>query len=115
VLFVFARGASAQQPEPVTAPAETEYLTHYDFHLNAASLGSGDTTNYLWDAHFGGALDLVDYVTGRLTFFGDYEALLGSEFRPFDPNQSLYTLEGSASRRVVALELAAIAHHVSPH
>ena len=29
----------------------------------------------------------------------DYEAMLGSEFRPFDPNQGNYTLEASASVR----------------
>jgi hypothetical protein len=41
---------------------------------------------------------------------------MGSEFRPFDPNQGNYTLEGFVSARVRHdTEVAGIFHHVSRH
>jgi len=43
---------------------------------------------------------IVDYVAGRAGIYVDYEALLGDEFRLFDPNQGNYTLEANASGRI---------------
>jgi len=41
---------------------------------------------------------------------------MGSEYRPFDPNQANYTLEGFISARVAPdTEIAGIFHHVSRH
>ena len=54
---------------------------------------------FSWDTHFGGSFDLVDYVAGRASVTIDYQAVLGSEFRPFDPNQGNYILEASLSGR----------------
>ena len=45
----------------------------------------------------------------------DYEAVLGNELRPFDPNQGNYILELSTSYRIKRTEVAAIFHHVSRH
>ena len=45
----------------------------------------------------------------------DYEAMLGSEYRPFDPNQGNYTLEASGSWRVGGTEIAGLFHHLSRH
>jgi hypothetical protein len=71
---------------------------------------------FSWDSHFGGSFDLVDYVYGRAAVLVDYEVVMGAEYRPFDPNQGNYTLEGSLSARVNdATEVVAIFHHVSRH
>ena len=70
---------------------------------------------YSFDTHWGGSLDFVDYVVGRTSFIIDYEAILGDEFRLFDPNQGIYTLEAATSARVGDAEVVGIFHHVSRH
>jgi hypothetical protein len=113
----FASAASAQQPQPpgfAAAPASPDFLTRYDFHLSAAGLRIDDP-RFTWDTHFGGDLDVFDYVTGRVSMLVDYEAILGSQIRAFDPNQGNYTLEASASARVGQVEIAGALHHVSRH
>jgi hypothetical protein len=117
LLLPFASAASAQQPQPpgfAPAPASPDFLTRYDFHLSAAALRIDDP-RFTWDTHFGGDLDVFDYVTGRLSMLVDYEAVLGSQIRPFDPNQGNYTLEASASVRAGQTEIAGAFHHVSRH
>jgi hypothetical protein len=69
----------------------------------------------LWDAYFGGDADVFDYVFGRLSVLADYHAVLGDEYRPFDPNQAYYALEASSSYRVRETEIAFVFHHVSRH
>ena len=105
--------AAAQQPleSPPTTP---QFLPRYDFHLAAAALANDDP-RFSWDTHFGGAIDVVDYVHGRAGTFIDYEAVLGNELRAFDPNQGNYILELSTSYRIKRTEVAAIFHHVSRH
>jgi hypothetical protein len=109
--------AIAQQPgplpvdQPPTAPA---FFPRYNVQLAANSLSGGDP-RFTWDAHFGGNADLVDYVKGRLSVTADYEAVLGSEFRAFDPNQGNYILETSASTWAGDTEIAGVFHHVSRH
>ena len=53
--------------------------------------------------------------SGRASFLVDYQAVLGDEFRPFDPNQGNYTLEASASVPRSADRVAGVFHHVSRH
>jgi hypothetical protein len=89
-------------------------LTRSAFHLSANALAIDDP-RFTWDVHFGGELDLIDYVKGRITGVADYEAVLGNEFRAFDPNQSLYLLEVSSSYRFGRAEIAGMFHHVSRH
>lgn len=117
-LLLVRAGAAAGQtllaPAPAPAPAAPTFISRYDFHLAAAAL-SIDDERFSWDTHFGGDIDLVDYVGGRINFLADFEAVLGSEFRPFDPNQGNYTLEGSASGRIGSLEIAGVFHHLSRH
>jgi hypothetical protein len=123
LFLTLAAGASAQQTEPpgfAPAPASPDFFTRYDFHLSAAKLGvstpdGADDPRFVWDTHFGGDLDVVDYVTGRISMLVDYEAVLGSQFRAFDPNQGNYTLEASGSVRVGETEIAGVLHHVSRH
>ncbi len=125
-LFAVAAHAAAQPPQPIVAPAPPapEFLTRYDFHMSATSLLTSTATpppavpdeRFSWDTHFGGSFDIADFVVARLGVIADYQAVLGSEYRPFDPNQGIYTLEGFVSARVnVATEVAAIFHHVSRH
>jgi hypothetical protein len=111
--------AAAQVPQPVFAPAPAgpEFLPRYDFHMSVYHL-TGDedpAERFSWDTHFGGSFDILDYVVGRASVSVDYEALLGSEFRPFDPNQAYYTMEPSLSVRLGDTEVAAVFHHVSRH
>ena len=117
IIVFSATPASAQTPQPVVAPAPAgpEFLSRYDFHMDATHLSIEDE-RFSWDAYFGGSFDLLDYVVGRLGVRADYEAVLGDELRPFDPNQAVYTLEGSFSARVGdRTELFGIFHHVSRH
>ena len=109
----WAASVAAQTPVAVP-PTSPGFLSRYDFRLSAVTL-SGDDPRFVWDTHFGGDLDLVDYVHGRVTLLADYETLLGSEFRSFDPNQSYYTLEASSSVRAGGAEIAGAFHHVSRH
>ena len=118
-LLLIAVPAAAQVPQPVFVPAPPapEFLSRYDFHMSVYELiGSDDPAErFSWDSHFGGSFDIVDYVVGRASVKVDYEAVLGSEFRPFDPNQANYTLEPSLSVRIGETELAAVFHHLSRH
>jgi len=98
----------------VEPPPGPDILTHADFHLSAMVLGSDDD-RFSWDTHWGGEVDLFDYVAGRVTFYGDYQAVLGNELQPFDPNQGNYTLTLSSSLRVKESEAAIVFNHVSRH
>ena len=116
--------AQTQQPVIAPPPATPEFLSRYDFHLSAAALLVSTPTpaptvpdqRFSWDTHFGGSFDVVDYLVGRTAVMIDYQAVLGDEFRPFDPNQGNYTLEASSSARVNdTLEIVGVFHHVSRH
>jgi hypothetical protein len=125
--LVFAAHAAAQQTQPIVAaaPAAPEFMSRYDFHLSIARLlPSTDTPaeaadvdqRFAWDSHFGGSFDFADFVVVRLGATVDYQAVMGNERQPFDPNQGNYTLEGFGSFRVGDdTEVAGIFHHVSRH
>ena len=113
LIVAAASSAWGQQPLPVP-PSTIEFLPRYDFLLSAARLENADQ-RFSWDTHWGGNFDLVDYVWGRAMFLADYQALLGSEFRPFDPYQGNYTLEASGSFRAKGTEAALVLNHVSRH
>src|SRR4051812_17644646 len=101
-------------PAPAQASTATEFLPRYTFHLAAEHLSSDDR-QFVWDTNFGGELDLVDCVAGRATFVANYQAILGEQFRRFDPNQGNYILGGSLSLRPRGFEVAAVFHHESRH
>ena len=111
--------AFAQQPDQFVAtpvPDHPDFLSRADFQLSASRIAGIDDQRFSWDTHWGGSLDVVDYVHGRTGIYVDYEAMLGSEFRPFDPYQGNYTLEAFGSGRVNdSTELMGIFHHVSRH
>lgn len=105
--------AFAQEPL-ASFPEHGQFLSRYDFQMSAAGLVHPDD-RYSWDTHWFGDFDLVDYTFGRITFLGDYQGLLGSEFRPFDPYQSNYTLEASGSLRIGKTEFIGVLNHISRH
>jgi len=110
-LLLVATRAFAQSPQDSQKP---DFLTRYSFRLSADALAIDDV-HFSWDTHFGGDLDIVDYVAGRTTIVADYEAILGQERRAFDPEQAYYTLEVSSSYRTKYVEVAGMLHHVSRH
>jgi hypothetical protein len=117
IILTWSTPAGAQQPgpQPLEAPSHSpEFLTRYDFQLSGVALAIDDR-RFLWDTHFGGAVDVIDYGIGRASIVADYEAVLGDEFRAFDPNQGQYTLETSWSAWAGPTEIAGVLHHVSRH
>ena len=111
---LFWASTAIAQPIVPPTPDSSEFLSRYDVRLSAAALAHEDQ-RFSWDTHWGGDLDLVDYVKGRLTFLADYQAVLGDEFQPFDPNQGNYTLEVAGSVRARSAEVVFVFHHVSRH
>lgn len=105
--------ARAQQPL-ADPPSSKQFMGRFDFEMIANALAADDQ-RFSWDTHWVGSFDFVDYVRGRLTFLADYQAVLGSELQPFDPNQSKYTLEVSSSVRAGSTEVAGVLQHVSRH
>jgi len=122
VLLLSTSAAAQPQEQYVPAPAGVEFFSRFDFHMSVESLSPPKDTpaeqadeRFSWDTHFGGSFDLVDLVFVRAGAVVDFEAVEGSEYRPFDPNQGNYTLEAFVSARVATSEVAAIFHHVSRH
>jgi hypothetical protein len=118
VVVVFLAGcvSAAAQTTPVAdAPASgVIFLPRFDFDVSLEHLLSHDV-RYVWDANFGGDIDVVSVGRTRATFVARYETILGSEFRAFDPNQGNYILQGAVSSKVRAVEIAGVFHHVSRH
>jgi hypothetical protein len=96
-----------------SAPA-VDFMPRTAFHMSADHLSSDDP-RFVWDADFGGEFDIVDYRTGRVTFEGNYEVVLGEEIRAFDPNQGNYILTTLASIRLGPVEVAGELYHQSRH
>jgi len=113
--LILALAGSAAAQEPLThPPSRPAFLSRYDFLVLLAGLDTNDN-RFSWDARVAADLDVVDYVGGRASVRAEYEAYLGNEQQPFDPNQALYTLEASSSFRAGPTEFAAVLHHLSRH
>lgn len=112
-LLLFARLAAAQSPEP-NPPTTAEFLSRYDYHLSIAGLAEDDD-RFSWDTHLGGDFDVLDYVRGRAIVYLDYQALLGKELRPFDPNQGNYGLSVAGTWRFGRTEVVGALYHMSRH
>jgi len=110
-LMTVALAACASQAR---AQGPVQFIPRYDFHLSAERL-SQDDPRFAWDANFGGQIDFVDYGFGRIQFGANYEAVLGTEFRNFDPNQGAYRLDLATSARAHGNEFAATLRHTSRH
>jgi hypothetical protein len=116
LMAIGAVAVDAQTVEPADSRGEpsVQMLPRFDFRVSMEHLFS-DETRYAWDANFGGDIDLVAFGPSRVAFVANYQTILGSEFRAFDPNQGNYTLDGAIVTRVAAMELAGVFHHVSRH
>ena len=120
--LMFAVRGFAQQPTFTAPPAAPEFLSRYDFRLSVDSLMPPKDTpealadeRFSWNTHFGGSFDVLDLVFARAGATIDFEAVEGSEYRPFDPNQGNYVLEGFVMARAGRTEIGPIFHHVSRH
>jgi hypothetical protein len=116
VLWATTAAAQAQTPNDNEEPpaAHVQLLPRTNFLLSAEHLADQDLA-FVWDMNFGGALDVIDYGAGRATFLANYQAILGDEFRHFDPNQGNYILSGTASLRTRSVEVAGVFYHQSRH
>jgi len=112
VLCAHAAAGQTAAADPHTP--RVELFSRSAFHMSAEHL-SGDDVMFVWDTNFGGELDVVDYGAGRFTFWANYQAILGDEFRHFDPNQGNYILAGSMSLRTRGVEIAGVFYHQSRH
>jgi hypothetical protein len=107
--------ATQQPSNPATQPPSSPgFLSRYAFHLGGEHLSHADP-RYIWDANYGGDIDLVDYGLGRVTFYANYQVILGDELHAFDPNQGNYVLGGRVSARLPGVEAAMVFHHESRH
>jgi hypothetical protein len=113
MFVVCTRVVSAQSAAPAPE-SSVKFMPNTDFHVSAEHL-SGADEGYWWDANFGGEFDIIDYGTGRATFVANYQVILGTEFRNYDPNQGNYILAGSSSYRYGDYEIAGVFHHESRH
>lgn len=114
-LCLSAGATFAQSPHPLDgAPGKADFMPRFDWKMSAALLAHPDP-RFTWDTHWAGDFDLFSYPKGRASFLADYQALLGSEFRPFDPYQSNYLLEASGSYFAGKTEVAAVLSHISRH
>jgi hypothetical protein len=113
-LMVIAVPVAAQTTDQAPSSRRFEFLPRVLFHMGAEHL-SGEDERFIWDANFGGELDIIDYGVGRGTFVANYQVILGDQLREFDPNQGNYILEGSASRRFPGVEVAGVFYHQSRH
>jgi hypothetical protein len=114
-VMLCAQSAASQTPGAADPQRRrVELLPRTAFHLSAEHL-SDDDVMFAWDMNFGGELDMIDYRAGRATFVANYQAILGNEFRRFDPNQGNYILSGSASLRTRGVEIAGVFYHQSRH
>lgn len=114
VCLLLPRLVEAQNYPLAESPSSVEFISRLDLGMSAAALTSDDR-RFAWVADWGGEIDLVDYVLGRLSFLADYEVVLGDELQPFDPNQGIYRLAASSSIRVRGTEFVGVFHHVSRH
>lgn len=107
--------ASAQAPRVITPrPDHWGLFSNYNVHIGIETV-SGDDPRFQFDLDTGGDLDLWDYVHGRVNAAFNYEAILGEQYQPFDPNQGNYSIEISSSARLGATEVTGVYHHTSRH
>ena len=107
---------AAQSDGVATEPSSERavFLPSYGYHLNFQWLAIDDS-RFTWQGDFGGEVGILDFGAGQVSVLANFETILGSEPRAFQPNQNLYTLEVSASMYVGPYELAGVFHHVSRH
>jgi len=107
--------ALAQQRAPTPpAPPAASFISRSVWYAGFSALSSGDP-RFGDIARVNADVDVVDYVKGRITFFGEYEGVLGTERRRLDLNHENFVVEGAATRRLGSSEIGLAIHHVSRH
>jgi hypothetical protein len=106
--------ASAQAPRIIRPAEAVGFLTDFDYHFSLEAIGTDDP-QFSWVSHFGGDFDIAGGPRGRANAAFDYEAVLGDEFQPFDPNQGNYGIELLGGGRFGRFEPALVFHHTSRH
>ena len=117
LLFLQVRLAAAQVGVSGSSdPHEKiQFLPRYAFHLSAEYFPGADK-RFVWDTNFGGEFDVIDFAhRSRLIVEANYQAILGEEMRPFDPNQGNYILSSRVSTRARGFDLAGVFYHQSRH
>ena len=109
-------GAARAQQRAATPPAPpaATFISQSLWTTGFSALASGDP-HFAYLARVNADLDVIDYVAGRLNFFGQYEGVLGTERRRLDLNHENFVVEASATRRVRSSEIGVAFHHVSRH
>jgi hypothetical protein len=110
--FMAACAASAAAQ---TTGSGVSFFPRSQFHVGAEHLSGIDDRRFRWDVNVGAELDLMDYTVGRLIFAANYQAILGEELQPFDPNQGNYILLGALTARLSQTEGALVFYHQSRH
>ena len=97
-------------------PATLGFLTNYRLRLRVLRLVSSDD-NFVWDADFGGDIDVFDLDHVRGNVLVNVESIVGKQIRAIDPNQGNYTFDISTWWRtfVADAEIGLTLHHVSRH
>ena len=111
VLLLTVTGPAAAQTSESEAPA---FLPRTSFVFEWANLASDDR-RFDWQGRVGLEFDITRFGRSRLTFRGDYEAVLGRERRRYDVNQSNYGFEAAFGHRLRGVEVTALLRHVSRH
>ena len=113
---MFTRRPAAPIRQLATHQRRLGFLTSYRFHLNALRLVSNDD-GFVWDADFGGDMDVFDLRYFRGNVLMNFESIVGKQIRAIDPNQGNYTVDLSVWWRTVVpdAELGVTLHHVSRH
>jgi hypothetical protein len=115
VMSVVPAAAQAPAPDATAVPApQVQFLSRFNFHIQAGAV-SDPTEMFDWIADLGGDIDFVDYGRGRINFLAQYEVVMGTEYKSFDPNQGNYTLNLSATWRALGGEFLGVFHHISQH
>ena len=104
-------------PKPqTTAPKREGVLSAFRTIFGIQTFAGGNVdTGFDWESDLSVDFDMVDFGLVRINTFGSIETVIGSEFRPVDPNQNNYTVDFTVFLRLPRGELAAMFHHVSRH
>jgi hypothetical protein len=109
-------GAARAQQRAATPPAPpaATFISQSLWSTGFSALTSSNPL-FAYIARVNADIDVVDYVAGRINFFGQYEGVLGTERRQLDLNHENFVVEASATLRVRSSEIGAAFHHVSRH
>ena len=111
VLPAAARSRRRRSPQP-----PVQFLSRVPTSTWTASISAATTTRFIWDANFGGELDLVDYTRGRADLRRELPGHPRRRVRAVRPEPGqLHARRDGCRHASRALELAGVFHHESRH